>query len=246
MWEFCVTASNKNENVIQYIQDKVLNVLTECDGVHSFVKKENFCSLCVGAKKEKSSYLKKKLTKIICDAVCEKMKQNYLKENVSINVVDESLFQAFIKVYTYFDIEIEKAIAIRAIYFPNVLNIESFLEFKLRPLKQKWKEMCNLTNLNASLFVKSETFLDLLKFLIANLDYKHKCIIINFLNNKIYKIVGEERVFLCDFCGEDVVDVLTKIIELSPQKIVVLNLNNQRTLAVLQDLFVGRLEIAKN
>ena len=166
------------------------------------------------------------------------MKYNYLKDHLCLNIQDETLFHAFVKVYTYFDIELEKAVAIRAIY---LLNLNSFLDFRLYSIKQKWQQMCNLTNVNAELFVKSETFLDILKFLISNLDYKIKEITIDFGCGKI--IAGKDELF---FAVNDDLMVLTKIIELAPKKIKVLNLNDEEIKNVLTDLFQNRMEIIKN
>ena len=246
MWEFCVMANDCDKNVITYIQEKSQKVVAECGGVSCFDENGKEVSFSVGVKKEKSAYLKQKLTKILCDAICEKMKYNYLKNHIMVEVKDESMLEAFIKVYTYFDMELEKAIAIRMIYFPKVLNINSFLNFNLPTLKQKWQEMCNLTNMNSALFVKSATFLDLLKFLIANLDYKYEKIVVDFSTGIIFCEQDKKGLKICDFETNNVVDVLTKVIELSPKHIKIKSLYNNEIKDVMLELFQNRVEIQKN
>lgn len=246
MWEFCVTASKNNENAILYIQENMQDVMEECSAVQSYDIYNKVCVFCLGAERAKSALIKQKLAKVLCNAVCEKMKYNYLKENILIDESNYSLFEAFIKVYTYFDSEIEKAIAIRAIYFPKVLNLESFLEFRLSSLKQKWKEMCSLISINSALFLKNETFLDLLKFLISNLDYKCKNILIDFSNSTIYSKLGKKLEIITKMQKCSTLEVLTKIIELSPQKIFIKNPREQEIVGILQELFKNRTEIIKN
>lgn len=244
MWEFCVCAKKENKNVILYLESEISPVLKKLDGVKSLCERENFVSFCVGIKQEHSTVLKKELLKLLCNAICEKMKYNFLKENIKINISEKSLFDAFIKVYTYFDIELEKAIVIRAIYFPKNLNLESFLNFRLHSLKQKWQEMCDLTNLNASIFLKSKTFLDILKFLIDNLDYKHESIVLDFKCNKIF--LDSEKKSFCDLTV-DSFDVLTKIIELSPKKIkIITGVSELEPIGLLVELFDGRVEFIKS
>lgn len=244
MWEFCVCAKKENKNVILYLESEISLVLKRLEGVKSLCENESCVSFCVGIKKEYAKALKKELLKLLCNAVCEKMKYNYLKENININISEKSLFEAFVKVYTYFDIELEKAIVIRAIYFPKNLNLESFLNFRLHSLKQKWQEMCDLTNLNSSIFLKSKTFLDILKFLIDNLDYKHESIVLDFQHNKLF--LNSEKKSFCDLTA-DSFDVLTKIIELSPKKIkIIKGVSELEPIGLLVDLFDGRVEFIKN
>ena len=245
MWEFSVMADVKNENAVSYIQDKMKNTLLEFDGVYSYVKENGSCSFSLGAAKEKSEEIKKKLTKVLCDAICEKMKYNYLKENVCVNIQDSKMFETFLKVYTYFDIELEKAIAIRAICFPKCLNLEGFLNFRLHKLKQKWQELCLLTNTNASVFLKSETFLDVLEFLISNLDYKHKKIVIDFQDGTICDGIDSSEKLLTKFVTDDIFDLLTKLVDLLPREIVVLNLFDEEKIHLLQNIFQNRVEFTK-
>lgn len=244
MWEFCVIANEKNENAVLYIRQKMQNTLKQFDGVESYQKRSNTCVLCLGAANDHKKFITLKLTRVVCDAICEQMKYNYLKDNLLLNVKDETLFHAFVKVYTYFDIELEKAIVVRAINLQKTINLESFLNFRLRSLKKKWQEMCNLTNINSGLFVKNETFLDILKFLVANLDYKNESIIIDFNKGEIMCYGSKKDMYKVD--ANDIVDILTKIIKLSPKNIKLVNIKDEEMECVLMGLFANRVEIVKN
>ena len=246
MWEFCVEASKKNAHIIDYISQRLENVISSVDGVKSYITFGNSSSVAVGCPKKHYQKLEGALRVIICDAICEKMKFDYLKNHIVLSVSDEKLFDAFIKVYTYFDSEIERKIVLRSLFFKNKIVLESFLSFRLQPLKKKWEEMCNLTNTNSNLFLQSETFIELLKFLISNLDCKMNTVVLDLSSNIVlYEERGNALVALLNFQANDDIGIITQIIELCPRKIKIISGNNNEVVSLIGELFENRVEIIK-
>lgn len=245
MWDFCVRTSIDSKHLIDFIDEKLSNNNFHFKFARCTTERNGFCDLTIACPKGFSNILKEKLKKILCDTICEKMKYDYFSKNISVQFEKENLFKAFTKVYTYFDIELEKAITIRAIYFPNVLNLDGFLNFRLNPLKQKWKEMCQLTNMSSKVFLENDSFLELLKFLIKNLDYKQKVLIIDFSDD--CKFFDEKNSLLKVQKNIDLLEVLQAIIEFSPKTLKIIDrTDNKQIVSALCDLFFGRVELTKS
>ncbi len=233
-----MTADAVNKSVLAFVNEKTENLVKDFKGIKTICQDESDHFLCFAIKKEFKIQFQNHLRKVLCDAICEKMKYNFLIKNINKRTKDETLFQTFVKVYTYFDIELEKEVVLRNIYFPRELNLNSFLFFRLHALKQKWQEMCVLANQNSAVFLKNESFLDLLKFLIDNLDYKCEKIIVDEEQNKLFAKKGEMQEFLCEYSNQ--LDILTKIIELSPKNIIILGSTNRENQILFKDLLGNR------
>ena len=163
---------------------------------------------------------------------------DYLKNHINFVVSSENLFDAFIKVYTYFDSELERRIVLRILSFDEKIVLESFLYFKLQPLLLKWKEMCSLANSNLSLFLESQTFLELLKFLISNMDIKVESLIIDLSSScQFFEERKNKLIFLKNFNEAEDFEIITGLIEFSPNKIKIISGKNHN---LIYNLIFGK------
>ncbi len=246
MWEFSIEAKQKNSHLIDYISERIENALSSVQGVKSVVSLGDKTCIAIGCDDVFAKQLEGVLRVVICDTICEKMKFDFLKNNIDLTLSNEKLFDAFVKVYTYFDCDLERKIIVRNLVLKDKLVLESFLEFRLQPLKMKWKEMCNLTNSSSNVFLKSETFVELLKFLISNLDIKCKCLVIDFNDGcKFYEEDGNSLVALVNFEENDEMGIITQVIELCPAKLKIICGKDNQIVSTLAELFDKRVEIVK-
>lgn len=246
MWEICIDSNSGNKDYIKYINEQMVNTINSLNAVVGISK--DGTSISFGCKKEDSQKLWGVLRFVLCEIFCDKMKYKYLFKNVTIVSQSEGFFNALIKVLTYFDSEIERQIVLRSIKYSPKIVLESYLNFKLKPLKSKWKELCNLTNNNSVLFLQSETFIELLKFLISNLEIKKECVVVSF---KSPCIVYEEKqnsiISINTFDLNDEFGIISELIEMCPQRIKLIANNNARNIInLLSELFDGRVEIIKD
>lgn len=247
MWEFCIEANKKNIHLINYISERMADAVSLADGVQSVITLGNTSSLAIGCEQKHKRQIEGVLRMVLCDAVCEKMKFDFLKKHINLIINDEKLFDAFVKVYTYFDSEIERKIVLRSLFFSKKIVLESFLDFRLQPLRKKWEEMCNLTNSNSNLFLQSETFIELLKFLISNLESKSDCLVLDLENGcNLYEEKGNKIFALQSFDIEDDINIVTSVIELCPNKIKIMGGGqNSEIVSLIGELFYGRVEIVR-
>jgi len=247
MWEFCIETDKKNSHLINYISERMTDALSCVDGVQSVVTLGNTSSLAVGCEQKHKRHIEGVLRVVLCDTICEKMKFDFLKKHINLIINEEKLFDAFVKVYTYFDSEIERKMVLRSLIFSKKIVLESFLHFRLQPLLNKWEEMCNLTNCNSSLFLQSETFIELLKFLISNLESKSECLVLDLEDGcKLYEEKGNKIFALQTFEVDDDINIVTSMIELCPNKIKIMGGGqNREIVSLLGELFYGRIEIVR-
>jgi len=115
--------------------------------------------------------------------------------------------------------------------------LESFFYFQLLPLKEKWKELAGIANENGTYLLSEDSFIELLKFLIDNIEFLSDEVIIEVEKDNI-KILDinenpiAEKEQISDF---DLVDYLFKS---SPRKI---NWSGEKRLLFLEKIFAKRI-----
>ncbi len=245
MWEICIEANSSNGHLIDYIEERMQPVLAEVGGIKSTIQLGGNKSIALGCRVGESAKVIGVLRPVLCDVVCEKMKFDFLRKQINLLPGDSKFFEAFVKVCTYFDSELERKIVMRSLPVTSKIVLESLLDFRMRPLKNKWQELCNLTNDNSTLFVQSETFVELLKFLIDNLEHKSDCVVLSFDKEcAISEERGDKVFLLSNLSADDDIGIITSVIELCPHKIKVFSDNGHiELLKFLCELFEGRVEI---
>lgn len=247
MWEFCVRSNSQNKHLVEFLSNKLFRDIKKFGGISSFVLVGDTCSLAVGCRKEISTKLTERIKLALCDVICLKMKYDFLKKNIDFGICEERIKEAFLKVFTYFDEEIERAIVMKSLFLPKTLVLESFLKFRLSCLVEKWKEMSNLTNANTSLFLKRDNLMDFLKFLILNLEPRIDCLILDLSEKLIfYESDGIKSVVLKNFSFEDQTEILSVIIENCPKILRIFSSGEEKELEkFLTNIFENRVEIIK-
>ena len=189
------------------------------------------------------------LKDIIVEYIESIYKVDYLKRRIK-NPLNETLtFDAYIKVLSIFD----KATDISALANIIILNetffIDSFLEFRLLPLKKHWDNLIELSSDNIALF-NSSTFLDIIRYLINTMD------------NLVYKVKvvhdGERfSIYIMRYKDDSVTkiaecnsthDLITNVLDSCPNYIDVYLKESTESEAVnfLSNVFTNRLKIYMN
>ena len=78
--------------------------------------------------------------------------------------------EMFIRALSRFDQNLDIRDITLAIYEFNTINLQSFFYFRLTGMKRRWEELIKLTNENTVWQLSKQSFEDLLKFLISNLE----------------------------------------------------------------------------
>jgi hypothetical protein len=191
----------------------------------------------------------------ISDAISTFYKLEFIEKNLNLPINDEISLNAFKKALIAFDRDTDKYIISRNLRLEKSIYIDSFYQFRLKQLRNKWMELIKLANENASYLLCNDTFIDLLKFLIENIEISSG--LVNVIKSDDgYKLCDEqfneidsENETLCHLNVENdngnEIGIITSLIALSPKKINVYcnEYENSPTLTLISQIFENRVSI---
>ena len=213
MWEFFITVDAGKEKQIYNLEKKLKlkfsNVITAvCNNVLSVA-----CELKL--KPKLSEFLKREIAEIIILIY----KQQEIEKNVDLQYINDELKNAFIKCLVLFDFEEDYFLIINKLELEHGIVLKSFYNFVLKNLKLKWQQFACICANNA-MFFESQSFLDLLKYLIDYITPKHKSIDVYFNGDKF--ILSDENNNILSFneLGENLeIGLISDLITLAPKTI---------------------------
>ena len=218
MWEFCISINNKQQSIINFIIGKLNNEVRDCNGVMTHLNKGIYTDIMIACNHYEKNRLIIALQDVISQVICFFYKKNFLMQNLKINIVDNVSREAYISALLYFDIETDNYIVNKYLEIDKKINIESFFNFRLQPLKQKWQELVEISNQNEIYLYKDDTFLELIKFLIDNIEVKNDAVNIMPLD-KSYGIFDSKFDIIEPSNDMSEEKLVTDLIALSPKSI---------------------------
>jgi hypothetical protein len=223
MFQFSLCLDGVKKVYKEKIYFSLKNFIDSINGVCTIFDNGISTYILVGAN-EKIEFVVDKIKKIVIFVIFKQFKYEFLKNNLKL-VCNDLNYEELINALNNFDINNEKKYVLNKLNIQNELVISSFYYFKLQELRKKWKELVDLANNNISYLVINSQFIDILKFIISNLDIKEKVIKINYKDYNF--IISNEQTELVRYKGKDSNKfVITTLIELNPEKIYLSNLNN--------------------
>lgn len=172
MWEFCVTVKKYREDVKKFIYKELEKYTAECGGVLTTFEDEKNYNILIACEMYEKNRLLLTLQNIIGECICFYFKREFLINSLQLCIGDNITKLAFVFALLFFDKETDKYIVNKYLVFDKKLNIESFYNFRLKQLKDKWCELIEIANENEVYLYSDETFLELIKFLIDNIEVK--------------------------------------------------------------------------
>ena len=257
MFEFQIGFSQKNEKILNRTFE---DLKQSCKGIDVVLTtyNQNEKSFIVIACDEVE---KPRISFIICDIISEIIstfyKKDFIENNLKLPINNQVSLQAFKKALIAFDRETDKYIVTRNLKLENSIFLDEFYHFRLNQLRSKWLEIIKLANENAGYLLCNDTFIDLLKFLIENIEISSE--IVNVVKKGNEFVICDEEFKEIDSSScplseldekrvEGEIGLITSLIAISPKKIVVhCNLNeNNPTLTLISQIFENRISIYSN
>ena len=172
MWEFCISINKNKKTLSNYVYDKLLEYTKKYEGIVTKHEKQIDVEILVACNEYEKNRLILHLQDIISECICYFYKKDFLVSNLHINIGDEMSKQAFISALLFFDKETDRYIVNKYLKINKKLNLDGFFNFKLQTLKDKWKELIEIANQNEIYLYSNETFMELIKFLVDNIEVK--------------------------------------------------------------------------
>lgn len=193
----------------------------------------------------------------VCDAIADIVstfyKFDFIEKNLKLNINDIVSLNAFQKALIAFDRESDKYMVTRCLKIEKKIYVDSFYQFKLKQLRGKWMELIKLANENAGYLLCNDTFIDLLKFLIENIEISRG--IVNVIKKDNAYVICDEKfneintheegICLLRTAEDCEIDLITSLIALSPKKINVYcnEYENSPALTLISQIFENRVSI---
>lgn len=246
MREIALATGVKNREIIDFLHANITTKIDFCKTIITGYNDNNFRYLLFACDENFVEPCESILREIIVDYIESIYKVDYLKRKIRNPNSDTLTFNAYIKVLSVFDKSTDESALKKILNFNQTLFIDSFLEFRLAPLKSHWDSLANISSDNLSLF-SSGTFVDVIKFLLNTMDslcYKVKVV----CKDDIYNVYNMEnknanikKVAVC----HDSLDLISNVLNSCPIYIdVYLNEDrNYEAVSFLSTVFSNRLKI---
>ena len=241
MWEFSLNLKTENFELAKYFYNTLASYVNNLEGVVTSHEDNGTISILIAVPENKSEQIKSILLYSITDVICTKFKSDFLNKSLLLPELDNASLFAFKRALLNFDRETDKYIIKKNLTFEKNLYLESFYMFRLKPLHDKWAELVVLSNENKEYLISKESFIDLLKFLVDNLDICEEEISI-VKEQGGYRIYTEDNnLFKEKLISEE--SMVSSVIDLSPQKINLYFNETSNEINLLERIFEERIVI---
>lgn len=246
MREIALATGVKNKDIIQYLHTNIKSTLDFCKTIVTCYCDNNFCYLLIACEEQFVDPCETIIRDCIIDYIEDVYKLEYIKEKIKFSVNDSLAFNAYIKVLSLFDKATDETALKKIILFNETFFVDSFLEFRLLPLKHHWNNLAELSSDNLSLF-NSGTFVDVIKFLLNTMDngvYKVK-VVFDGENFSVYNMKNENGNIQKTAVCSSALDLISHVLNSCPNYIDVYLNSNQDSEVVdfLSNVYTNRLKI---
>lgn len=246
MWEVELVTSLSNKRIINYIYKMMKGYMQDKSCVLTTLETDKESKILFACAVNKKDYYLEMIKLCISDYIINVYKYEYLIKNIENFMDDDIKFKSFIKLLSLYDKSTDEQALKNSIHIDNCFYIDSFIKFRMTPLVNHWKELCNLAIENFDFFMSNDTFMDLMRFLVATMDEACEKIKIVELKGKysIYNIAKNcENAELVDECTTPF-SLISAVLKICPKFIDIYVSNNSDTaIKFLQNVYENRIKI---
>lgn len=240
MWEFSLNLKTENFDIAKFFHKTLCSHVKKLGGMITSHEDNGFISILIAVPEKESEEIKGLILAVVSEVICVQFKSDFLNKSLLLPELDNASLFAFKRALLNFDRETDKYIIKKNIVLDHSLFLESFYRFRLKSLIDKWEELVSLSNENRECLISKESFIDLLKFLVDNLDICEDEISI-VKEKDGYRIWTENNlIFESNISDESIV---SSVIDLSPQKINLYLNETTSEISLLERIFEERITI---
>ena len=246
MREIALAANVKNKQIIDFLHAQIQTKMDFCKSIVTSYSDNNFIYLLFACDEINEKTCEDIIREGILDYIETHYKIDYLKSKIKNPLGSSLAFNAYIKVLAMFDRATDESAISKILLFNETFFVDSFLEFRLNPLKKHWDNLATLSSDNITMF-NSSTFVDVIKFLINTMDnqvYKVK-VVKNGDNFSIYNMKNKNaRVKKICVCNSSL-ELITNVLNNCPSYIDIYlsDEENNEAVSFLSNVFCNRLKI---
>lgn len=238
MWEFSIETKGENADLAQYLFKTLQSKVKEVSGVITSYELNSMIFIVLACPEVEKVRLKYIISNAISYGICTYFKEDFLQKYLKIpqkNNLEEFTFR---KALVYFDKETDKFLVSKHLKLDKNIVLESFFYFKLAPLREKWKELVGIANENGSYLISDDSFIELLRFLIDNIEFLSDEIIVQIQNAKI-RVLDTDFNDILESDNLSEFDLVEYLFKASPRKI---SWCSDKKLLFLEKIFAKRID----
>ncbi|MBR1987653.1 MAG: hypothetical protein IKA36_01305 [Clostridia bacterium] len=246
MREIALACKIKNEDIIDFLHTNVVNRIDFCKCVITRYCDDNFSYLLFACDEMFAFACEKILREIIIEYIESVYKVGYLKAKIKNPLSNTLPFNAYIKILAVFDKTTDENALSNIILLNQTFFVDSFIDFRLAPLKKHWNNLIELSSDNL-MFFNSGTFVDLIRYLLNTMDnivYKVK-VICDGENFSVYNMKNKNAKITKTAECHNSMDLISNILTSCPSyiDIYVKNVENSEAVSFLSNVYTNRLKI---
>lgn len=249
MWEFSIYLKPEESKIANKILAHLSQSTSECNAILSLNTGPNQICISIACNKIEKPRVVFIISNCLTEIICIDYKEIYLNENLKIKNKKKLCMVALKNALINFDKETDKYIVGKNLDIKNKINLYSFFEFKLSYLKEKWGELVRISNENTEVLASNENLIELLKFLIDNLEINSDVInLIQKENNYMLYDNNLNEMYLTEFenCSNEE-KIMLNLINYCPKRLVLYIENNKNELCeLIKQIFGNRITILPN
>lgn len=183
-----------------------------------------------------------KILKIyLSEAIVKYYKEKTIKEHMKLVFVDDRYFEAFLKAMILYEMEEDIAHVCSKLHIAKTIYIDSLYWFTLRDIREKWVSLINMINDNMYEYITSESFLELLRYLITMGKRKQDKVSVVY-HKKGFLILDEKNNHIQFVLDET--DLICILISINPRRISLSCMEHltESSFQVINYLFHGQVE----
>ena len=211
MKEICIVFENKNLVCL----DKLLFDLKQLGAIAIKLVEDNYTRLVCAIDNSKADYLEYILKCFLSTNVLTKFKKSFI--NSILHLENDIKSKVLLQCLINYDIEADKTYFLSKLDFNENIYINSFINFKLQLLINKWKEISTLTKENSTILDVESIFYSLIRFVSENGLSNSIIIDANLISNNLVEY--DHKIFKMN-------DFLCYCAKISPKKIVFSKIDN--------------------
>ena len=171
MWEYVISFDDNISS--KYFENEIKSTIKQHNGIITELSYNNYNKVLIAVPIIERFKIHNFIREKIAETILVKFKAQYILSRLNFDLTPTTDMQIFLKALVVFDSDIDKEIIMERLNFDSNLVVSSFLNFKLSFLKRKWQELVGLANDNSMYLLSKDSFLELIKFLISNLEHRY-------------------------------------------------------------------------
>lgn len=222
MYEFTLTANQKNQKLISFVFN---SLKPQVNGFGGIIVTDISCgkhNICLAVDPQYAEEIKGIIGQSVAEAIVYYYKFDYLASSINLGITNSAAHNSFVQALVVFDKQTDKDIIIDSLRLENRLVIDSFYEFMLSPLRERWEQIVSVVMESIPVLLKDRSVAELTRYFVDSSNGVAAEVNLYVDNSSVtLDVGGDKQPLTFDTTADYQTDLVCEIISLSPKKIII-------------------------